>query len=50
MNDDALVSVTRSKWTACVVVHGYNATWTLAKNSLFNSAELEVGFTSKGPR
>ena len=40
MNDDALVSGTRSKWTARVVAYAYNATWTLAKNSLFDSAEL----------
>ena len=40
MNDDALVSGTRSKWTALVVAHVYNATWTLAKNSLFDSADL----------
>ena len=40
MNDDALLSGTRSKWTAVVVEHVYNATWTLAKNLLFDSVEL----------
>ena len=50
MNDNALVSGTRSKWKALVIAHVYNATWTSAKNSLFYSAELKVGFTSKGPR
>ena len=27
MNDDALVSGTRSKWTARVVAHVYNTSW-----------------------
>ena len=40
MNDDALVSGTRSKWTTRVVAHVYDATWTLAKNVFFDSAEL----------
>ena len=40
MNDDQLVSDTRSKWTARVVALEFNATWTLTKHSLFNSAEL----------
>ena len=40
MKDDALVSGTRYKWTARVVAHVYNARWTLAKNSLFDSAEF----------
>ena len=40
MNDDALVSGTRSKWIALVVAHIYNTTWALAKNSLFDSAEF----------
>ena len=50
MKDDALLSGTRSKWTVRVVAYVYHATWTLAKNSLFDSAELWVGLTSKGPR
>ena len=50
MNDHALVSGTRSKWMALVAAHVYNTTWTLAKNLLFDSAELLVGFTSTGPR
>ena len=40
MTDDALISCTRSKWTTRVVAHVYHATWTLAKNLLFDSAEL----------
>ena len=40
MNDDALVSGTRPKWTARVVAHVYDATWTLAKNVFFDSAVL----------
>ena len=40
MNDDALVSGTRYKWTARVVAHVYNVTWTLAKSSLFDNAEF----------